>query len=200
MDVGARGQGRLGLGEGPPVPAGVTPRDQGTPRALALPADMVGLSGQTSKPERCPFFLGLVEGRGGQKQDAGWVLPRKQQCRHRTLFPWPPPASSQVTSASSSFSPSHPCDDSGSVEAVGSPVLGSGPALSLAVWPGPMLPVFLTAGSWEVMRVRPLTAPVVTGRLTRCKQPCEVGGLRKAQRTLAACARSQRGKVCVAGL
>ena len=75
MDVGARGQGRLGLGEGPPVPAGVTPRDQGTPRALALPVDMVGLSGQTSKPERCPFFLGLVEGRGGQKQDAGWVLP-----------------------------------------------------------------------------------------------------------------------------
>lgn len=43
MDVGAHEQGRLGLGEGPPVPAGVTPRDQGTPRALALPADMVDL-------------------------------------------------------------------------------------------------------------------------------------------------------------
>ena len=35
MDVGAREQGRLGLGEGPPVPAGVTPRDQGTPLSLS---------------------------------------------------------------------------------------------------------------------------------------------------------------------
>lgn len=153
-------------------------------------------------------FLGLIKGRGGQKRDAGWVLPAAEAAVSASgsiplAAPGPrhaPPASSQVMSASSSFSPSRPCDDSGSIEAVGSPVLGSGLALSLVVWPGPMLPVFLTAGSREVTRVRPLTAPVVTGRLTCCKQPCEVGGLRQAQRVLAACARSQRGKVCVAGL
>lgn len=79
----------------------------------------------------------------------------------------------------------------------GQPVLGSGLALSLEVWPGATLPVFLTTGSWEVTRVKPLTAPVVTGPLTSCKQPCEVGGLSKAQRGLAVCARSHRGKVCI---
>lgn len=72
------------------------------------------------------------------------------------------------------------------------------------VWPchlkcglGPRSQPFLTTGSWEVTRVKPLTAPVATGPLTSCKQPYEVGGLSKAQRGLAVCARSHRGKVCI---
>lgn len=163
------------------------------------------MSGQTSKPEQCPFLPGARRGARGAEAGCWLGFAGRGSCGVSIWLsslgrPLPPPRAPVPARWRRRLAHSRHRVHvmiTAAQRLWGQPVLGSGLALSLEVWPGATLPVFLTTGSWEVTRVKPLTAPVVTGPLTSCKQPCEVGGLSKAQRGLAVCARSHRGKVCI---